>query len=172
MHTHFRCIDTIDAHLYAPGCVQYTITALLPRYRINNTLLLCDNHELLPHTWYNKTLVELIPPITTAHPLDVGTAPHGLWVMAQKLSSDIVDQYTIVWNNDTETVLKHKTYTDFTITCNSSCIAQTILYAHCHAIYNHLKQNGLSCKTAPINADIRFTNQIVIHADRGGTVHG
>src|SRR5947208_2326546 len=56
MRTHFKCIDAIESHLYAPGCVHYTITALLPRYTINKSLVLCDNNELIPHQWYTQTL--------------------------------------------------------------------------------------------------------------------
>ena len=174
MRSHFRCIDTIESHLYAPGCVHYTITALLPRYTINKSLALCDNNELISHHWYTQALCEYLPDITTTQPLQVGAAPIGLCLMANHIPHTTLDRYDVMWNNDIETILTHKIDKNFIITCDANCIGQTSIYEQCEAIYTDLKNNNLSSKKSSevIHADMRFANQIVSHADQGRTVHG
>ena len=174
MRTHFKCIDSIEAHLYAPGCVHYTIAALLPRYTINKSLALCDNNELMPHHWYTQDLCDHVPDITTTQPLHAGAAPVGLCLMARHIPQTTLDRYEVRWNNDIETILTHKIDKEFTISCDANCIGQTSVYEQCEAIYTDLKNNNPSLKKSSeaIHADMRFANQIVIHADQGRTVHG
>lgn len=174
MRSHFKCIDSIESHLYAPGCVHYTITALLPRYTINKSLALCDNNELMSHQWFTQTLCDHLPDITTTQPLQAGAAPVGLCLMAHRISQTTLDRYDVMWNNDIETILTHKSDKNFTITCDADCIGKTSIYEQCEAIYTDLKNNNLSLKKSSeaIHADMRFANQIVIHADQGRTVHG
>lgn len=174
MRTHFKCIDSIESHLYAPGCVHYTITALLPRYTINKNLALCDNNELMPHQWYTQDLCDHVPDITTAQLLQAGAAPVGLCLMASHIPQKMLDRYDVRWNNDIETILTHKSDKNFIIICDADCIDKTSIYEQCESIYTDLKNNILSSKktSGAIHADMRFANQIVIHDDQGRTVHG
>lgn len=174
MRAHFCCIDTIESHIYAPGCVHYTIVALLPRFAINKDFVLCDNNQLVPRSWYNELLYAQLPEITTTRPLQAGVAPAGLCLVARMLPQAIVHHYDVVWHDDTQTTLTHKYFTNFTITCNATCIADMHIYKTCENIYMALKQHPSCAKTSSgaLHADIRFANQIVIHADQGRTIHG
>lgn len=173
LRSHVPSIDTIEADLYAPGCIAYTITALLPRFAINNSVALCDNNTLIPSAWYHQALYEQLPVLTTTEPLPAGTAPADLCLLAHHVSPSIVDQYDVTWKNGIETELTYKKDPTFTIVCNAESLRPAPIAA-CQKIYTDVKSNTLLLKhrSEALHADIRFTNQIVIHADQGRTVHG
>lgn len=173
VRSHVPSIDTIEADLYAPGCIAYTITALLPRFAINNTVALCDNNKLIPRAWYHQALYEQLPVLTTTEPLQAETAPIDLRLLAHHVSPSIVNQYDVTWKNGIETELTYKKDPTFTIVCNAESLRPGPVAA-CQKIYTDVKSHTLPLKqrSEALHADIRFTNQIVIHADQGRTVHG
>ncbi len=174
MRTHFPCIDTIAVHIYAPGHAHCTITALLPRYVINNLLVLTPNDTLMPKGWYQDYVCTSLPSITTTQPVAPGHGPAGLCALANRLPSATTQHYDIVWNNAIETRLTNKKDTNFSIICNANCIPTALMRKQCEDIYTTMKSNECGKKrlSAALHADVRFVDQIVIHAEQGGKAHG
>lgn len=170
----FACIQSIDAHLYGPHCAHYTITAHIPKCLINNSYILTSTNKLMPRTWYNEQACAAIPTITIQEPVAQGSAPVGLYTFICHLPHKIWHEYTVTWHSDCEIHLVNKSNPTFTIVCNADHAPDETLLAHCEQLYTTKLSNEPHKKnhTAWLSADIRFANQIVIHADQGGKAHG
>lgn len=174
MKASFPCIDSIALDLYTPQTVAYTIKAMMPLYRINDQFVLGSNKVLLSKAWYHKMLVDPLPTIGTTENLTVGSAPPGLCLLAQRITPELIHEYDMVFHDETETRLTHKTLDDFSIICNANCLNKKQVYDICKDIYTHIRSNAVCQKqhTVAVQADVRFTHQIVVQTEQKRVRHG
>lgn len=174
MQHSFACIDSVALDLYTPQTMSYTIKAMSPLYRINDQLVLGSTSMLVSKAWYSKTVVDPLANIVTKQQLTAGSAPYGLRLLAQRITADLTHEYAIVFHDETETRLFHKTLCDFSIICNANCLDNKHVYDVCKDIYTRIQTKAVCPKqhTVAVQADVRFTHQIVVHTEQKRVRHG
>ena len=160
----------------AQMCVA-EVTLSEPQVRLNDHKLLCANGSLMPlHMVEPKTIVT-VPAVQfdTSQQITSLTMQEKKWLC--ELAPIMCQSYKVIWHDAYQIELIDKQEPWFEITTNIFVKPIDTLIKHCNEIKQKVKNERLASikkeqKNSHYIADIRFENQIIISAHKGGKVYG
>lgn len=170
----FPAIEQINFQTVPANTCIAEITLSEPQVQLDNCALLCANGGLMNMHQGDTNLAEKIPLIH----FEINQQAHNLTMQEKKwlceLSSTLCQSYTVTWHDAYHIELIDKKDPWFGITTTILIKPIDVLIKQCNIIKKNIENERLK-KERRSNyyvADIRFENQIIVSAHKGGKMYG
>jgi hypothetical protein len=164
--------QTVPTHV----CVA-EIALSEPQVCLNDHKILCTNGGLMPMYMVEPTAITKVPLVQfdASEQITVLTTQEKKWL--SEFSPALCQSYVVVWHDAYQIELIDKKDPWFGITTNIFVKPIDKLIQHCNVIKKKVEIDRLAStkkeqKNSHCMADIRFENQIIISAHKGGKVYG
>jgi hypothetical protein len=166
LYTQYSSIASLSIAFLPHYTAQVTINALRPVLRVNDTHVITETYSVLPADIYKQHYRETVSRIhiDDAKTVSAFTAARMCACLAH-LPETVVQDYEIVWRDETDVWLYHKHEKAIALRIHADCVIDQQEIMHGCQILHTVQERDIRTKKKGILwvADMRFEKQIVAY---------
>lgn len=171
----FLCIKSTSYQLLADNSVQLNIIAYDPCCIVNQSHVLLDNDCIVSKDFFAEVITQNLSCVyMDSEEIANYEQTKLLSAFLQKITPEIIENYSIEWRDECMISLTDKQQKKFVIVCQADQAPDASMCIQCDQVKHELNEKGVFSHRTKTNwiADVRFENQIIVRADKGGTGNG
>jgi len=178
MKEQFPSIQSVQSFYSSSSILRFRIALCKPAVLVNDSYVISENKILLDKTIFSENKVKDCPAIEIKN---IQRSDEDSLCLSKKITekckkmifdlpAECFNEYDIVRESETKSVMCHKKQGNFSVWFNDSKVPDNKVLIVCGLLKNKLTEQGEFSRRYPRRwiADVRFDDQVILYMERGG----
>lgn len=165
-------IKTVAMQRCANHQLRISLDTYAPTMKLGDGAVLLENNSIVAAAHFTSKVLNQLPAVDLKKEANPQLLSLECRAWLNKLDKDILESYTLAWEDDYQIYCKQKNNPARVIIAGVNTALEKEIIEVCQHIIDEKIQLGQGTARVSWSADIRFDKQIIVSSHKGGACHG